>query len=116
MTTSVEIPPTLVDRVSIDFPLGCVWLVGVRFRFQGRIVWPYNSDGWFKGNGVTVSFTPNIELVDQPNELTIEAYNDDDTFPHNVYIVIDVEFKGGVFDVWKSLLFGGSTRISGSDL
>ncbi|KKL24256.1 hypothetical protein LCGC14_2417140 [marine sediment metagenome] len=108
----IEIPPTLVDRVEITFPSGCVGLVGVRFQFQGRVIWPYNPDGWFRGNGQTVIFSPNIELVDQPNTLTIEAYNDDDTYKHTVYVIIDVEFKGGFLDFWKSVFFGSSTRIN----
>ncbi|KKM84378.1 hypothetical protein LCGC14_1299710 [marine sediment metagenome] len=115
VSTSIEIPPTLVDRLEITFPSGCVGLVGVRFQFQGRVIWPYNPDGWFLGNGQTVTFTPNLELKDQPNELMIEGYNDDDTFAHAVYVIIDVEFKGGLLDVWKALLFGGGTRINSTN-
>ena len=76
------------------------------------MIWPYNPDGWFLGNGQTVIFTPNLELKDQPNELMIEGYNEDDTFAHAVYVIIDVEFKGGLLDVWKASLFGGGTRIN----
>ncbi len=112
VSTTIEIPPTLVDRVEITFPSGCVGLVGVRFRFQGRMIWPYNPDGWFRGNGMTVVFSPNIELIDKPNTLTIEGYNDDDTFQHNVYVIVDVEFKGGFLDFWKTVFFGGSTRVN----
>ncbi len=110
--SSIEMPPTLVDRVELTFPSGCVGLVGVRFQFQGRVIWPYNPDGWYLGNDQTVIFSPNIELVDQPSTLTIEGYNDDDTFLHNVYVIIDVEFKGGFLDFWKTLFFGTSTRIN----
>ena len=110
-STTIQIPPTLVDRVEITFPSGCVGLVGVRFQFQGRVVWPYNPDGWFRGNGQTVIFSPNIELIDQPNILVIEGYNDDDAYGHTVYVIIDVEFKGGFLDFWKTLFFGTSTRI-----
>ncbi len=102
-TVDVEIAPMIIDRMEITFPSGCVGLVGVRFRYQSRVIFPYNPDSWYKGNGQTVVFTPNIELKEEPLVLTIEAYNEDDTYQHTVYIVIDVEFKGGF---WETLIFG----------
>ena len=109
---SVDIPisPAVVDRVEITFPSGCVGLVGVRFKYQSRVIFPFNPNGWYKGNGQTVIFTPNVELKEEPLMLTVEGYNEDDTYQHIVYIVIDVEFKGGF---WETLLFG-TKRIAGS--
>ncbi len=103
----IPIQPMIVDRVEITFPSGCVGLVGVRFKYQSRVLFPYNPDDWYKGNGQTVIFTPNLELKEKPLFITVEAYNIDDTYKHTVYIVIDAEFKGGILDVWKAWLFGG---------
>lgn len=104
--TTVDIPiqSMLIDRMEITFPDGCVGLVGVRFRYQSRIIFPYNPEGWYKGNNQTVIFSPNIELKEDPFVLSIEGYNNDDTYQHIVYIVIDVEFKGGFLDFWRSAL------------
>lgn len=102
-----EIQPMIVDRVEITFPDGCAGLAGVRFKYQSRVLFPYNPDDWFRGNGQTVVFTPNLELKERPLFIRVEGYNDDDTYQHTVYIVIDVEFKGGIFDVWKAMIFGG---------
>lgn len=103
---SVDIPiqPMLIDRVEITFPSGCVGLVGVRFKYQSRVIFPYNPEGWYKGNGQTVVFSPNIELKEEPLMLTVEGYNEDDTYQHIVYIVVDVEFKGGFLDAWRKIL------------
>ncbi|KKL68318.1 hypothetical protein LCGC14_2126180 [marine sediment metagenome] len=108
---SVEIPiqPMIIDRVEITFPSRCVGLVGVRFLYQSRVLFPYNPDEWYRGDGQTVVFSPNLELKERPLFITIEGYNDDDTFQHNIYVVIDVEFKGGIFwDVWKAFIGGPS--------
>ena len=104
---NIPIQSMIVDRVEITFPSGCVGLVGVRFKYPSHVLFPYNSDDWFKGNGQTVIFTPNLELKERPLFITVEAYNIDDTYKHTVYIVIDAEFKGGILDVWKAWLFGG---------
>ncbi len=104
MAVDVSIQPMIIDRMEITFPSGCVGLVGVRFKYQSRVIFPYNPDSWYKGNGQTVVFSPNIELKEVPLMLTVEGYNDDDTYQHTVYIVIDVEFKGGFWDMWKTLL------------
>ncbi len=107
VTGDIDFAPMLADNVSITFPAGCVGLVGIRFKYQSRVLWPYNTDAWYKGNDQAVEFTPNLKLEEEPLTLTIEGYNLDDTYQHTVIVLLDVEFKGGILDLWKTIFFTG---------
>lgn len=82
----------VIRRLEITFPTGCVGLVGVRFKYQTRQLWPCNPERWFHGNGQTVTLEPNLKIDEEPFQMTIEAHNLDDTFAHTVYAVIDPDF------------------------
>lgn len=84
----------VVSRVELTFPDGCAGLVGVRFCYQTRQLWPANPEGWFRGNGQTVIFQPMTRVDEEPAQLFMQAYNLDDTFEHTVFAVIGADFEG----------------------
>ena len=113
----IEIPivAITVKAVEITFPSGCVGLVGVWFEYQDRQIWPYNLKARFRGNDQTIRFKPGILLEEPPLLLTIRGINEDDTFAHTVYIVVDAEFPGGFFESILSRLLpsGGPIALAG---
>ena len=110
----IEIPivPITVKSVEITFPSGCVGLVGAWFEYQDRQIWPYNLKARFRGNDQTIRITPGIELEEPPLLLTIRGINEDDTFPHTVYVVVDAAFPGGFFETILSRLLPGSGPVA----
>ena len=74
-----------VTEVEILFPPGCQGLVGVRVKEFEHIVWPTNPDEWLIANDETIAWDEDFDLSGLPWMLTIEGYNDDDTFPHTIY-------------------------------
>jgi len=88
----IEIRSSIITKVIIIQPTGCVGLVGTRFTYQSHRLWPINEQSWFKANGTPIIFEPNSELTEPPFELTMECYNIDDTYQHIVYAYVEVEF------------------------
>ena len=75
----------VVSEVNIMFPLGCKGLVGVRVYDFEHIVWPSNPDKWLVADGETIHWTDDYTLAGAPNTLTLEGYNNDDSYEHTVY-------------------------------
>lgn len=93
------ISPMRINAIEMTFPTGCVGLVECWFEYQTIQIFPYNRDGRFIGNGQTIPIKPIVDLLEPPWELIVKATNEDDTFDHTLYIVVDASFidkKGNV--------------------
>lgn len=77
--------PGKVIGVEMLFPPGCVGLVGVRVKEFERVIWPTNPDEWIIADGETVEWQEDHDMIGAPWALTLEGYNDDDTFDHTIY-------------------------------
>ena len=111
---SVTIPilPLTVKTVELTFPSGCAGLVGVWFEYQDRQIWPDNPGSRFRGNDQAIRFSPAVELQEPPFEIVVRAINEDDTYAHTVYAIIDVEYPGGFFANILSRLLPGSGAVA----
>lgn len=76
--------------VEIEFPSRCVGLAKVRVLHRRRHLWPTNPDGWFYTDGKVIKWDEYYELFELPFELTLQGYNDDDTFPHTPIVRMNV--------------------------
>lgn len=112
VTATIPIIPLTIKTVEITFPSGCVGLVGVWIEYQSRQIWPENPQARFRGNDQAIKFAPGIELKEPPLELALWGINEDDTFSHTIYFVVDIEFPGGFFANILSRLFPGSAPIA----
>jgi len=45
---------------------------------------------WFVSNVQDLVFDEDFEIDDVPHTLRVEAYNDDDTFPHTLWVAVSV--------------------------
>lgn len=93
------ISPMRINSIDITFPDGCVGLVECWFEYQTIQIFPYNRDGCFIGNGQTIRIQPMVDLLEPPWELIIKATNNDDTFDHTLYVIVDASFidkKGNI--------------------
>ena len=95
---SIYMAACVVSRIELTFPDGCAGLVGVRFKYYTRQLWPCNPEEWFRGNGQAITFEPKARFEESPAVLYVEGYNSDDTFAHTVYVVVGVDFEGDYMD------------------
>ncbi len=84
-TVDLGMVPSVIKEVQILFPTGCKGLVGVRVKDWEHIIFPNNEDSWIVADGETVDWYDDQPLAGNPNTLTLEGYNSDDTYPHTIY-------------------------------
>ena len=96
VSISVFLPPCKLSGVNVLFPIGCAGLVGVQAHFQTKQVLPFNKGAYYIANGQIVRIDTSIEIIEEPFELVFTGYNEDDTYPHTLYIFVDIVFDGDV--------------------
>ena len=71
-----------IHRVEVQFPRGCYGLVHVRVLHALHPLWPSNPDGDLAGDGFVIVWDDEFDFVQEPPFLTLQGWNDDDTYPH----------------------------------
>jgi hypothetical protein len=89
---SVVIPvhPGRVNSVEVFFPDRCAGLAHLVITMWGRQVWPSNPDSFFTGDGTSIKFAEDLDLVDPPYEFVAYGWNDDDTYLHEPIVRIEI--------------------------
>lgn len=82
---TLKVVDGVITEVNILFPSGCRGLVGVRIYDYKHIVWPSNPDAWIIADNETVEWMDDYTMAGLPNTLTLEGYNNDDSFEHTIY-------------------------------
>jgi len=79
-----------ISKVGLLFPTGCAGLLHVRLRRFGRQVFPTSTGESFAGDGTLIEWMENYLLDEEPFSMELETWNDDDSYPHKVYVSIEV--------------------------
>lgn len=80
----VEISPGRVVAVEIQFPRGCFALVHVAILQELHQLWPSNPDGDIAAEWANIHFEEDHLIDQEPYQLTLRGWNEDDTFPHTI--------------------------------
>ncbi len=80
----------VIHTIRITVPRGSAGLVKCRLLHGEHPLSPSTDGQWFGGDGEPFEYRDFKELTEEINELTIEAYNDDDTYPHTVTFGIGI--------------------------
>lgn len=92
-------------------------LLHFKVSYQGSQLIPFRGDSWIEGFLKPIIITENIELDKPPYILDIYAYNEDDTFPHEIYIHPNIVTKeplsplssnANAFERFKNMFSGGA--------
>jgi hypothetical protein len=84
--------PLIITSVAIGFPAGCVDLVRAWVEYLSARIFPINQSGYFVGNGQIIEFVTDTVILDEPRVLSFKAANYDDTYSHNIWIKLDIQF------------------------
>ena len=83
----------------ITFPPGCAGLTKLRIYHENHPFLPVNKDNYLRGDNVTYQFPSFQEIKESPEILTVEAWNDDDTYAHTVDVVFIILPKNYILPV-----------------
>jgi len=82
----ITVEGDVITYVSILIPPGHLGLTGVRVLYGLKQLAPYNEGAWISGDGETIAYEDFIIMPEEEYDLTIEAYNSDDTYDHTFYV------------------------------
>ena len=91
-------------------------LLHYKASYQGSQLIPFRGDDWLEGFLEPITLTENIELDKPPYVIDLRAYNEDDTFSHEVWFYVNIikeepvqPFKVGesAFQKFRKLFAGG---------
>jgi len=81
----------IVREVALTFPRGCAGLVGIRILRSTRQIVPQNPVEWITTDGETVDITVDVDLSQEPYELELWGYNEDEVYNHTIRARFTVE-------------------------
>ena len=84
----IEVEGDYVYEVAYLIPSGHVGLTGLRLKYGDYQLLPRNVGEWVRGDDVYRSVKVRWYFRSPKPLLTIEAYNEDDTYDHSFYIWI----------------------------
>ena len=89
--TPWEIALGLIYKVEIMYPPGPGGLVGVSMHTASYQLYPNDSDEWFIGDNITISFDDQYLFNQETSQLEIYSYNTDDYYNHTVQVRLGIE-------------------------
>lgn len=94
--TVLKVAQGITYRVEWVFPPGPSGLLHCQISDGLHQVWPTNPDGNIAGDGETISFDDQLAILQPPYELDCFTWNEDDTYPHTMWIRIGINAISGV--------------------
>lgn len=92
----VKLTHGIITKVNIFFVPDCAGYVGVRIKRFEHVAWPSNTDTWFIRNEGDIPWAEHFDLTVAPHTLTVEGYNEDDSYAHDVQFSFEVEARENV--------------------
>lgn len=79
-----------ITSLSVYFPWGCAGLVGCQMlRLRSQLL-PLSPNVWLTGNDFLHSYDYFYEITTEPYDITLRFYNEDDTYTHSPFVVIEM--------------------------
>lgn len=88
-----------IYRAWLIFPPGCAGLVKVRVEHKGHPIIPVNKSDYVKANDYTFKFPMFYEVKTTPYQITFEGWNEDDTYDHEISLMLLVLPKAFILPV-----------------
>lgn len=79
-----------VRRVWVRWRWGSANLCGARMLYHEFQHWPHAIGRWFPSTTHDLVFSSEVELRNEPFEIALEGYNEDDTYPHRVWVAFEI--------------------------
>jgi len=86
VSASVSLEKAVLVRISIRIPAGHHALAGLRISYGDLQLWPEEAGTWISGDDEALEWNEYFELPHDPTHLTLEGYNEDDTYEHSFYV------------------------------
>lgn len=75
-----------IRRLWIRWRYGIGNLGGARLQYASFVYWPLSLGEWFPSSDFPIEFEENFLVETEPHELEVLAYNEDDVYPHELFV------------------------------
>ena len=89
----LEIEGDIIDMVRIRFPPGPAALLKVAIFYGNEQLFPVENGTFFQGDNEIIQWSEYWLLPEAKTKLRIKAINEDDTYEHSFYLVINTKYK-----------------------
>jgi len=84
--TTVEVEGEVLDELAYLIPPGWSALAYFSLFYGIKQIYPYEAGTWVTGDNLYRQVPIKWRLPESPCKLTLKGYNEDDTYPHTVYM------------------------------
>jgi len=88
--TEIKVAGGILHTIYVTIPPGSANLVHVQLKADSYFILPRNEDKSINGEHVNVDYREWFELKAAENDLQLVAWNTDDTYDHNVRLLIGI--------------------------
>ena len=86
----MPLPIGMIRRLWVEMPEGCAGLVGLQVWRRVYQIFPLPEGQWYVSDNTTVNFAFSHSVHNEPYEVTLRAYNLDDTYRHQPWIAFEM--------------------------
>jgi len=86
--TRFKVNRGIVYRCWLSFPPGCVGLVKLRILHEGHPFIPIEANAYIRGDDYVFELPMFYEITEEPQLITVEVWNEDDTYEHTVDVML----------------------------
>jgi hypothetical protein len=105
---TIAIHPGIVNKLFVLWPRRTAGLGHCQIYWKAHQLWPTTPGSDFAGNGIPMEFPEELSINETPYELTVKAWNEDDTYPHTVTVQVGIIMQGqSVTELLSDLLTTG---------
>jgi len=90
VATRARVPRGVITEIRLDFPSGCAGFAYVRLFALDKQIYPSNLGAYYRGDGIVYLISDHYPLTEYVQEVRLEGYNLDDTYPHTVTLGLTV--------------------------
>ena len=87
---SILVDKGIIDSIYVFFPWGCAALCYVRVLRRNTPLAPHTREKFYHGNDIFIQCQVNYEIKNEPYEVIVEGYNEDDTYSHSPVIYVEM--------------------------
>jgi len=89
----LEIEGDIIDMVRIRFPPGPAALLKVAIFYGNEQLFPVENGTFFQGDNEIIQWSEYWLLPEAKTKLRIKAINEDDTYEHSFYLVLNTKYR-----------------------
>ena len=93
-STSLELTTGIIKDIWIQWRYGASYICGCRLGVHSFFYWPLSLKEWILATSDLLHIGENFALDSEPFTLDIQAFNEDDTYEHRLWLAVNVQREG----------------------